>query len=315
MTPSTRRAPSVRPHYAIDATRPLSPNGSLLDAGFNNDLYGCDPHLEDQATPCYYAKVPDGYGFPRYKGEDHWANSVLEHVPPGGARKVIYEYGRVHTSNKALKPVHILDFGVGGDGALYDTKGDGVAWFTYRMPVSGVFTSSWFHTHPVAPSDFWVLDVDAEQVLPPELVRSCTSCSSRNTIGRLHRNWASNNSGTCERDVPLPSGMTRSQLMLRMLDDHSKHLRCWWRTRTAYSPSADRFYGRTPLRHKDYTGCDQWRFEKGQVVSLIAFNGPVPPQVLAAVPPSVRKRGAFPQHHRWWPAAVLDFPFEDYYGA
>ena len=313
MTPSTRRAPSVRPHYAIDATRPLSPNGSLLDAGFNNDLYGCDPHLEDQATPCYYAKVPDGYGFPRYKGEDHWANSVLEHVPPGGARKVIYEYGRVHTSNKALKPVHILDFGVGGDGALYDTKGDGVAWFTYRMPVSGVFTSSWFHTHPVAPSDFWVLDVDAEQVLPPELVRSCSTCSSRNVIGRLHRNWASNNSGTCERDVPLPSGMTRSQLMRRMLDEHSKHLRCWWRTRTAYSPSADRFYGRTPLRHKDYTGCDQWKFEKGQVVSLIAFNGPVPPQVLAAVPPSVRKRGAFPQHHRWWPAAVLDFPFEEYY--
>ena len=68
---------------------------------------------------------------------------------------MIYEYGRVHTSNKSLKPVHILDFGVGGDGALYDTKGDGIAWFTYRMPVSGVFTSSWFHTHPVAPSDFW----------------------------------------------------------------------------------------------------------------------------------------------------------------
>ena len=37
---------------------------------------------------------------------------------------------------------------------------------------------------------------------------------------------------------------------------------------------------------------------------------PVPPQVLNAVPPSVKKRGAFPQHHRWWPAAVLDFPFE-----
>ena len=35
---------------------------------------------------------------------------------------MIYEYGRVHTSNKALKPVHILDFGVGGDGALYDTN-------------------------------------------------------------------------------------------------------------------------------------------------------------------------------------------------
>ena len=50
-------------------------------------------------------------------------------------------------------------------------------------------------------------------------------------------------------------------------------------------------------------------------MSLIAFNGPVPPQVLAAVPPSVRKRGAFPQHHRWWPAAVLDFPFEEYYDA
>ena len=69
------------------------------------------------------------------------------------------------------------------------------------------------------------------------------------------------------------------------------------------------------MRHKDYTGCDQWRFEQGQVVSLIAFNGPVPPQVLNAVPPSVRKRGAFPQHHRWWPAAVLDFPFEEYYEA
>jgi len=101
--------------------------------------------------------------------------------------------------------------------------------------------------------------------------------------------------------------------MRRMLDEHSKYLRCWWRTRTAYSPSADRFYGRTPLRHKDYTACDQWKFEKGQVVSLIAFNGPVPPQVLNAVPPSVKKRGAFPQHHRWWPAAVLDFPFEEYY--
>ena len=59
LTPSTRRAPSARLHLdAIDATRPLSPNGSLSDAGFNNDLYGCDPHLQDQATPCYYAKVP-----------------------------------------------------------------------------------------------------------------------------------------------------------------------------------------------------------------------------------------------------------------
>ena len=68
-------------------------------------------------------------------------------------------------------------------------------------------------------------------------------------------------------------------------------------------------YGRAQLRRKNFTACDDWRFEAGDVVALVAFNRPVTAQTLNAAPRSVRKRGVFPQHHRWWPTAELDFDF------
>ena len=97
--------------------------------------------------------------------------------------------------------------------------------------------------------------------------------------------------------------------MASLLAKHGSHVRCWYRSRNAYSASADRFYGRAQLRRKNFTACDDWRFEAGDVVALVAFNRPVTAQTLNAAPRSVRKRGVFPQHHRWWPTAELDFDF------
>ena len=80
-----------------------------------------------------------------------------------------------------------------------------------------------------------------------------------------------------------------------------------------YSPVADRFYGRAPLRSLNHSRCDGWRFRKGDVVGVLALLAPVPPQSARVVPKVIRKRGVFPQHSRWFVAAELDFPFADYY--
>lgn len=280
--------------------------------GFNGDFYGCRGDLDDKATACYYVKLPARRGFPRYPGVDFWSNSVLEHVPPGGPVRLYYEYGRTWVRpREPYAPLFQLDFAVGGDGALYDVTGESVAWFSYVLPVGGRFETSWFHSHGVAPSDFWVLDAPADAVLPADVLNACgDACSSRNAIGRRHARWASNNSGTVGRDVPLaPLGWNTSALMASLLARHRSRVRCWYRSRNAYSASADRFYGRAQLRRKNFTACDDWRFEAGDVVALVAFNRPVTAQTLNAAPRSVRKRGVFPQHHRWWPTAELDFDF------
>ena len=286
--------------------------------GFNGDFYGCRGDLDDMATPCYYVKLPSGTGFPKYAGVDFWSNSVLEHVPPGGPVRLFYEYGRTWVTPRdpsTYAPLFVLDFAIGGDGALYDVHGDSVAWFTYAMPVGGTFRSSWYHTHAVAPSDFWVLDAHAADVLPRALLDACGgACSTRNQIGINHPTWRSNNSGVVAADVPLaPLGLSTDGLMRDLLDAHRDRLRCWYRSRHAYSKRADRFYGRSYLRHANFTTCDGWTFAPGQLVTLVAFNGAVPTQTFNAIPAKIRQRGVFPQHQRWFPTAELDFDFQAHF--
>merc|ERR1711871_1215587 len=56
---------------------------------------------------------------------------------------------------------------------LSNRNGTGLAFHTYKMPRSGKFVSSWYHSHPQCPSEMWVLDANYADVVPKHVRRKC----------------------------------------------------------------------------------------------------------------------------------------------
>jgi len=209
-------------------------------------------------------------------------------------------YGRkwvVPQKPETWTPLFSLDFSVVGSGTMYTPKTTlagvaagttGLAWQTYTMPRKGTFVSSWFHSHAQAPSDFWVLDVAAEAVVPQGVQQYCArggGCGTTHgtTYGILP--WAA--------DIALePLGTSAYEVQSNILATASEHVRCAYTSRNQHISGGEYDYGRSPLRAANGR-CDDWTFEAGDKVTLIAFNWP---SNLTEVS----------QHNRWFAVATFD---------
>jgi hypothetical protein len=130
--------------------------------------------------------------------------------------------------------------------------------------VSGRFEAGWCHTHANMPSELWLLDMATDLLLPPELVSSCNRAGG--VCGASH-----GARGTRNASLPLPAGMSVANLQATLRQRAGGALRCEFRSRTDEVDGAR--FSRAPLvRQSVARPCDGWRFRRGDVLTMLAFN-------------------------------------------
>lgn len=194
---------------------------------------------------------------------------------------------------------------------------------TYTMPVGGEFLGSWFHSHPVAASEMWVLDAHASTLIPADFQQCATTVvapapPARNNggdidagggMGAMDKLLGNRTTTICRKTsahsygtiaaLPLKVGWSIRSMQQWILDvgNGARALRCRYRTQARIMH--DEPYGRAPMRDLEYSParCDNWRFAAGDYVTLIAFNYPGPQ--------------AEQQHQRWFSVARLNLGQEN----
>ena len=293
--------------YSTHQLDQFGAQASMNSPGFNADFVGCRPGASLAA--CSYLQVPDGHGYPVYKGTDLWSTSLVNRVgtwnEPAGSppMQVIFEYGRqfitAAPSSKVrpasiLTPVWTLDFAVVGNGNTYEIGRIGnlesVMFHTYTMPVGGRFLGSWFHTHAQASTQMWVLAGDYSQLLPKSIV---ASCHARN-ICRATGPRAYGTTGPVSLPI-FDTGYSIKSLQAHVRDAAAptNGLRCEYRSMA--KPVDGGMWGRQSVRSiSSRRTCDGWAFAAGQSITLLAFNH--------------MHLGVTQQHIRWFPVAELSIP-------
>ena len=275
--------------------------------GFNADMLGC-PEGQGSTSACFYVSVPQALGsrtgFPRVAHTDMWSNTNINTLNDDNGRDVtvVMEYGRKWVMPKQPElwtSLFSLDFSVHGTGMTYAPKASlagssgsstGMVWHTYTMPKAGKFVASWFHTHASAISDMWVMDADADAVVPQYLRDHCETINGCGTsYGTSYGVLASTG------DINLEAlNTTASDVQASILATSGVHVRCAYRSRQVEIANGAMPYGRCPLRAAN-NKCDDWSFAAGQKISILAFNWPTK---LVGVD--------FQQHQRWFTVASFD---------
>lgn len=302
------------PAYSTAQWTQFGAQASMNSPGFNADFVGCRPNTKLGA--CFHLQTPPGTGFPVYRNTDMWSSSLLNRVgnwmerdPNKEPMMVMWHFGRKFASSTAggggtgvkpaafLTPLWSLDFAVVGNGNTYEIGGfaklEGIVFHTYTMPVAGTVRGSWFHTHAQAKSEMWVLGASYEAMLPPAIVDACekrgickpTGPSAQGTTGRVA--------------FPLLDefgfDIARLQAYVRTRAAPERALRCEYRS-AAVPDASGTMWGRQSLRRRSSREtCDDWVFEAGQHITLLAFD-------------FARDSGVVQQHQRWFATLELVIP-------
>ena len=277
--------------------------------GFNVDHLNCPD--SSGTSSCFYLSASSAFGprtgWPRPAGTDLWSNTIINTLDDVNGKDVeLYmEYARkwvLPQRPEEWTPIDSIDFSVTGSGALYHPSRrharahaqTGLVWHTYTMPAAGRFLASYFHTHPQMASDMFVLDTDAEAVVPKLLLDFCEAIHG---CGAPFETSTSYGVLPDHADIPLePLNMTAYEVQRQILaSPMARHIRCAYRSQSR--PLNGINYGQSPLRAANGR-CDGWRFEAGQKISLIGFNWPTDMPDMAV------------QHQRWFATAAFDGAYD-----
>ena len=168
----------------------------------------------------------------------------------------------------------------------------------YRMPSGGYFhPGGTVHIHSRLRSQVWVLDVDAESVLPDALTRG-GDAQSRSVALPYEYDY----NGSLTRESQLPAELAARGLSIRavqqhILAHHSSTVKCAYGGRQiteevdGVTVAAD--HG---IHAAVGNWCEefQWRFEAGQAIAILGFNDACDEDIL--------------MHSHWHPYATFDDP-------
>jgi len=255
--------------------------------GYTADLF-CNELVNPAA--CYYVKFPDGTGIPQYPDLDFVSNSDVNNEGQTTVRGIFLEFGRkwvLPLSSSLYLSLSVMDFAINGDGLFYflPPSYSSVGWETFVLPAGGRFLKSFYHTHPRhdgSMDELWVLSKHV--VLPVRL---------KNITGTSPLRSSFHGSSRCA--IPLePHGLSIRKVQQHILSSHADALRCRFQSRSLTIDGQHRSQGGV-ISRDTLQSCNGWRFEAGQELMLFTFNEPSD------------SSGWYPNHHRWWPLAVLDF--------
>lgn len=260
--------------WAAYTTHQLMTTGaqaSMNTPGFNADLVGCRPGAELGA--CFFFRLPEGTGFPVYKGTDLWSTSKINRVgkwreqsPKDRPMLITWEFGRQFVTSRArpasiVTPVWTLDFAAVGNGRTYEIGRykhlEGIVFHCYSFPVSGRVYGSWYHTHAQAKSELWVLSGTMEELLPQKILSACYSRGICKPSGGGSRGTVSTAIGLASVGYSIE---TLQQHILSQLTTKGRMLRC--RYRSVAQMVDGQLWGRQSQRSPETrSSCDRWAFK------------------------------------------------------
>jgi len=251
-----------------------------MRGGVSSNIPGFVPDMRCERlgdpNACFYVKMPPGTGIEHSPNLDWWTDTMVNDVSREHTHDIFLEFGRKwkHVKNGTLRRVWVLDFCIAKNGnalpyLLPAGPTPSVAWQSYQMPGQGQFLASYFHTHGQTPSELWVLE----------------------GLRKLPALFGDNMSAGIENIAHLlPSEVTMLAALREFITSNRHALRCRFRSSREWIKGS--FYSRGGLRYRrSQTTCDNWAFDSGTRIILIAVNHAT--------------EVAFAQHSRWWVLTAL----------
>eukprot|EP00324_Dicrateria_rotunda_P009985 CAMPEP_0206181818 /NCGR_PEP_ID=MMETSP1474-20131121/69023_1 /ASSEMBLY_ACC=CAM_ASM_001110 /TAXON_ID=97495 /ORGANISM="Imantonia sp., Strain RCC918" /LENGTH=387 /DNA_ID=CAMNT_0053596131 /DNA_START=12 /DNA_END=1175 /DNA_ORIENTATION=+ len=282
---------SFGPYNSVISDAYFAPNASWNFPMAVPDLIcqGMGGPSSDGPSRCGYLKLPVDTAVEVLPTTDIWAEGWYQNVLPAGGRSlhVHIEFGRKwirRTADTEREPGVMLQFTSTADRDLVTVPsrlGESIAWQTYIMPKGGTIRRSLAHLHANLPTEMWIVDVGERDALPARLLQhwaeqyAVPQCDSaqRATCTLDDNSWGATKAAVGLAPLGLglaPLGLSFRSVQDSLLARHPSSLRC--RYRTQLERIGDREYTRASRRSRpSRLTCDDWRFEMGQSITLIAF--------------------------------------------
>ena len=289
---------SFGPYNSVRSGVYFAPNASWSFPAALPDLICPDEGgpAPDGPSRCAYLKLPDDTAVEVLPTTDVWAEGWYQNVLPRGGRtlRVEIELGRKWVRRAAgggeRKPGVMLQFTSTADRDLVvvpPSLGESVVWQTYTMPKGGTVRRSLAHLHANLPTEMWIVDVSGGESLPARLLEHSAAQYDVPRCERASCTIGDNSWGATKSAVPLaPLGLSSASVQHTLLAKHPAALRCRYRTRLERVGGGEYTRGSHRSRRSRLT-CDDWRFEAGASVTLIAFMS------------NNTRATPFPNHHHW----------------
>ena len=218
---------------------------------------------ESDGEACYYLRYPSGMGIWKKSSSDFWAETRLINEHAALELHVVIEYGRKWVTPSARKKwteLTTLDFSI-TEAHTYNVKPNrapSIAWRSYVLPAPAIFVSVVLHSHGELPSTTWLVRGSNVSIIP-EIVRA-----------RAQTYSVPRSDPVLKESVPIDEAE-----VLTIQGQSQKRALCIFESNRVWMNN--RWNGRAAehVAAQAELGCKNVRFQRGDVLTLVAINEPV----------------------------------------